>query len=300
MLNQDYVNSRFVELVKSAETRPDVENFTTAFLRSKIREDSFFRQILPPVIITPAECDLSVAHEELTKIIEKEPDAEAYAINFRGAAPARYWEGEKYEIPFFKVESEEIQKKEAELLSYRMPVTDLIRKNTNYAIGDTEDSAFMEAVAAAIVASGKTTESTAATGFQKKDFVNLMNLIDGDRLKAAILLVSSVVYNDLAAWDDSALGDQLLSEVTVNGYNHPVLMGRRLVVTSKSDILDETAIYAFTDQPYLGHAYALSEEIRFAIETRFDLFSFKAWEILAAGIGNSKAVAQVTLKDSEG
>lgn len=300
MLNQDYINSRFVELVKNAETRGDVENFTTAFLRSKIREDSFFRQILPPVIITPSECDRSVNHEELTKIIEKEPDTVAYAINFRGAAPARYWEGSRYEIPFYKVESEEIQKKEAELLSYDMPVTDLIRKNTNYAIADAEDVAFMKAVADAITASSKTTESAAATGFQKKDFVNLLNLIDGDRLKAAVILVNTVVYNDISAWDDSDLGDQLLSDVTINGYTHPVLMGRRLVVTSKSDILDDEAIYAFTDQPYLGHAYALSEEIRFAIETRFDLFSFKAWEILAAGIGNSKAVAQVTLKQSEG
>ena len=299
MLNHDYVNSRFVDLVKSAETRGDVENYATAFLRSKIREDSFFRQILPPVILTPAECDISVDHEELTKIIEKEPDTVAYAINFRGAAPARYWEGSKYAIPFYKVESEEIQKKEAELMSYRMPVTDLIRKNTNYAIADQEDKAFMTAVGAAITESGKTTESIAATGFQKKDFTNLVNLIDGDRLKAAFILVNVTVYNDMAAWDDSDLGDSLLSDVTINGYTHPIFLGRRLIVTSKSDILDNKAIYAFTDQPWLGHSYALSEEVRFAIETRFDLFAFKAWEIYGSGIGNARAVASITLKEAE-
>lgn len=294
----DVLNARFVDMLKTAEDREEVALATSLFLRTKIREDSFARQILPPVIISPAECDRSADHRGLVKIMDIEPDGGAAAVDFLGQSQQVTWiYGDRYTIPFFAVSSDENQVTEGELLSYKMPITDLIRKNTELAIAEIEDTKFMALVNAAITTTSKDTDSVAATGFGKKDFTNLFKLLDGDELKGTTVLINTDVYNDILAWDDSDFGDPLLSEVVKNGYTYPILLGKRLVVTNKTSIVADDKIYCFTDQPYLGHAFALTEELKFGVEQRFNLITYKAWEYIGMGIGNARAVASVTLKD---
>ena len=290
----DMLNNRFVELIKTAEDRAALIEATDLFLRQKIREDSFFRQILTPRIITPAECDRSVTHRGLSKIIDIEPDSTAYAIDFRGDTPVHYLHADRYEVKFYTIESEEFQIKEQELLSYEAPITEIIRKNSEYDIAKVEDTKFMAAVNAAITSTGKDV-AAAGSSFVKKDFANAFKLLDGNELKAAIVLINGEVYDDINAWDNSELGDTLLGEVTVNGYSHQTLMGRKLVVTNKGSIVPSNKLFVFTDQQYLGHAFVLSEEIKFDLFTEFDLIRFKAWETMAAGIGNANAVASCTI-----
>src|SRR5439155_22019887 len=94
------------------------------------RERSFSAKILPPEYVTKADCQRSVFHDNLVKIVDIEPQSKASAVNLRGKAYERYVEGDRYEIPFWKVESDKFTKQEAELLAYDYPVTKVIEENS--------------------------------------------------------------------------------------------------------------------------------------------------------------------------
>jgi len=289
----DVLNKTFVSMVKTAEGMNEVVQATNLFIRTKIREDSFFRLIVPPVVVTPSQCQRSVNNRGLVKIIDIEPDASAIAIDWRGEAPAKYVNAPRYEVPFYSIESEEYQIKEDELLSYEAPVNDLIRDNSEKEIAKTEDAQFMKAVAAALATSGKTVASS-NTSISKADLVTLLQQIDGDQLRAAVILMNNVQFDNILAWDHTVLGDDLISSVTVDGYKAPTLLGRKILVTNKVDVVPTKEIYAFTAPEYLGNAYLLENDLKFDLMREFRTIRFKSWENIAAGIGNTKSIAKLT------
>jgi len=290
----DVLNKTFVSMVKTADGMNEIVQATNLFIRTKIREDSFFRLIIPPVVVTPSQCQRSVTNRGLVKIIDIEPDASAVAIDWKGEAPARYIKAPRYEVPFYSIESEEYQIKEDELLSYEAPVNDLIRDNSEKEIAKTEDSQFMKAVATALAASGKTVTSSDST-ITKANIVSLLQQIDADQLRAAVILMNNEQFDNILAWDHTVLGDSLISSVTVDGYKAPTLLGRKILVTNKVDVVPTTEVYAFTAPEYLGNAYLLENDLKFDLMREFRTLRFKSWENIAAGIGNTKAVAKLTI-----
>jgi len=295
------LNAAFVEMTKTAQEAETVREMTQTFLREKIREDSFFRMILPPRIVTRAECTRSVNHRSLVKIIDIEPDVPAAVpVDFRGNTEAVYVTGERYEVPFMEIMSREFQMKQYELLSYEMPITEILRENTEKEIAKAEDKGFMNAVEAALAVTGHVVTRTKEAGqtVDKKDLAALFKIHDSVQLKTSIVLIPLPLYEDILAWDFSLLGNELIKEVTIGGYNYPTLMGRTVIVTNKLDIVSPNTIYGFTTQEYLGHSFLLEEDLVFDMVKEFDLYRFKAWELIGAGIGNVKAVSKLVLTNA--
>lgn len=297
-LKSKQLNAAFVEMTKTAQESETVREAAQTFLREKIREDSFFRMIIPPVLISRSECTRSVNHRSLVKIIDIEPDVPAaIPVDFRGGTEALYITGERYEVPFMQIASKEFQIKKYELLSYEMPITEILRENTEKEIAKAEDKAFINAAKAAISLTGNQVTRTKQAGetINKKDLAELFKIHDSKQLKSAIVLIPLPLYEDILAWDFSLLGTELIKEVTISGYNYPTLMGRTVIATNKLDVVNPNEIYAFTTQQFLGNAFLLEEDLIFDMIKEYDLYKFKSWEIIAAGIGNAKAVAKLTL-----
>jgi len=294
------LNEAFISLTKNAEEMDAIKDMAQTYLRQKIREDSFFRLILPPQIVSRAETVRSTKHRSVVMIKDIEPDTPAaIPIDFRGSTEAQYIVGDRYEIPFMQISSKEMQIKQYELLSYEMPITDVIRQHTEKEIAKAEDKAFMNAVAAALTISGNTKTCIHASTepyVNKKDLAELFKLHDKKQLKSTYLLVPLAMYEDIVAWDYSLLGNELIKEVTIGGYSYPTLMGRQIIVTNKSDLVPDNVAYAFTSQEYLGHSFLLEEDLVFDMIREYDLFRFKGWELIAAGIGNANAVAKLVIQ----
>lgn len=300
-----HLNEAFISITKSAEEMGAVKDMAQTYLRQKIREDSFFRIILPPQIVSRAETVRSTKHRSVVMIKDIEPDTPAaIPIDFRGSTESQYIVGDRYEIPFMQISSKEMQIKQYELLSYEMPITDVIRQHTEKEIAKAEDQAFMNAVKAALTISGNTVQAqTGGVSLQtgqvlpvtKKHFAELFKKHDAKRLKSAYLLIPLAMYEDIVAWDYSLLGNELVKEVTIGGYSYPTLMGRQIIVTNKDDLVPANVAYAFTSQEYLGHSFLLEEDLVFDMIREYDLFRFKGWELIAAGIGNANAVAKLEL-----
>jgi len=298
------INELFIQKLNSPEGLKKVAQEGSAFIRQKLREVSFARKIVQPEYVTKMDLQRSVNHDGMVKIVDIEPDSKAMIVNFRGNPTTNYVVGERYEIPFFFVSSEDFQKTEEELLAYDMPLTEVIEKNSVLDIHEAEDKSFISQVDAAIALEVANGNQTAITGnyvssgteigsVQKNDFKRLFDTLDGNKLRAEVILMDTTMFNRLFLYNASTVGDAVGSETHVNGFSYSNLFGKRLVVSNKTNLL-ANKIYAFTAQEFFGNFYILNDT-KFWIEKKKNIITWAAYETIGMGIGNTKACAKLTL-----
>lgn len=139
----EMVNSLFVEKLGTEEGRAKIAAYGGGVIRDHLREVSFARKVLPPVPVTPAECQVSTEHDGLVKIEEIEPESRAMVVDFRGSARARYIRAPRVAVSFFTIESEHFEKTEQELLAYKMPITKMIEEQSANNLQEIEDRQFL-------------------------------------------------------------------------------------------------------------------------------------------------------------
>jgi len=320
------LNELFATKLGSAEGKEKIAEYGGSYIRDRLREVSYARKILPPEQVTRADCQRSVNHDTLVKIVDVEPQSRALSVTFRGQPTARFIRGPKAEIAFFTIASEIFQKTEQELLAYEMPITKIIEENSVKDIQEIEDREFTVNIEAAVQALqveanggtaaaldfstiGTTVEfavrkgelaRTAGTNdatvrpVQRPDLVNLFKLLDGNRLRAERLLMTEVDWDDVLQWTVEDFGDRIQSETTVDGYKYNTILGRAYVRTVKTDILRPGNIYVFTKPEFFGKFYVLNNT-KFYIDKVANLITFQAWEDIGMGIINIASVRKLEL-----
>lgn len=287
-------NNLFITRLDSNDGIEKTSQAGGAFVRERLREVSFVRPILPPEYVTKSDLQRSVNHDFLVKICDIEPQSSAAAVNFRGSTHDRYIEGDRYEIPLFKIESDRFSKEEAELLAYDYPVTKVIEENSVKDIQKVEDGKFIEFTDAVIAANGKAVTPAAAGPATTENLVKLFKAIDTDELAVGTVLMHKADWDDFMTQEAAVIGDTLASEIVVNGYKYNTILGHKLVVTIKSSIVIPGTVYIFTDPMYLGNFYILNDT-KFYIEKRGSIVSWQSWEYVGIGYGNIRAAASMTL-----
>jgi hypothetical protein len=286
-------NNVFVERLGTQEGLDKTASAAMAFVRARMREIAFSRRILPPEIVTRADCQRHTRHDTLIKIVDIEPNSKAMAVNFRGQATDHYVQGARYSIPFFKIESEKFAKSEAELLAYDYPITKVIEENSIKDLQYVEDMKFIEYCESAINVSSKRLVSP-DTAVNRKNLTKLFKMIDFDKLSVGCVLMNTVDWDDWMVQPATEIGSSLASEITFAGYKHDTILKRRLVVTNKCDIVLPGHVYAFTEPAYLGNFFILNDT-KFWIKKEADTIYWKTWEYIGEGIGNVRAVAKLEL-----
>lgn len=289
------INELFLDRLNSNEGIDKLAQHGSRFIRQKLREVSFARKIINPEYVTQADCQRSVNHDQLVKIVDIEPDSKAMIINFRGQPTERYVSGQRYEIPFFPISSEEFQKTEEELLAYEMPLTEVIEKNSVKDIQEQEDSAFVDKFDAAIAEDTANQQADVTlnsdSSIKKSSFSALFDMLDGNKLKADTILMNTTTFNKLLLYDATSVGDDIGGQLVINGYTYSTLFGRKLIVTNKTDLVGDS-IYAFTSQEYLGNFFILNDT-KFWVDKKRNIITWGAYESVGAGIGNSASVVRI-------
>lgn len=322
------LNELFTQKLASAEGREKVAEYGGSYIRDRLREVAYSRKVIPPEQVTRADCQRSVNHDTLVKIVDVEPQSRALVISFRGQPTARFIRGPKAEIAFYTISSEMFQKTEQELLAYEMPITKIIEENSVKDIQEIEDREFTIHVEAAVQAlqteanggtptalnwttvdAGTVTEFSIRKGelarvatvndavvrpVQRPDVVNLFKLLDGNRLRAERLLMTEVDWDDLLQWTVEDFGDRLQSETAVDGYKYNTVLGKAYIRTIKTDILRPGNIYVFTAPEFFGKFYVLNNT-KFYIDKVANQITFQAWEDIGMGLINIAAVRKMEL-----
>jgi hypothetical protein len=313
---------------------PDGKTKTAAlagpWIRDRLREVAFSRNIIPPDPVTKADCQRSVNHDTLVKIVDVEPRSRAMAIDFRSQPTARFISAPRAEIPFFTVSSEKYEKTEQELLAYEMPITKIIEENNVKDIQEVEDREFLRHGEASVQGLQTDTNATVGVNFnatniragnvnaqqisivkgelalaadgidftvrplQRPDLVSLFKLLDGNRLRADRMLMTEVDHDDVLNWTVEDFGDKIQSETVVDGYKYNTLLGRRVVRTIKTDILRAGNLYIFAAPQFLGKFYILNNT-KFYIDKIANLITWQSWEDIAMGFVNIAAIRKLEL-----
>jgi hypothetical protein len=299
--NASALNEMFLQKINTPDGIEKAAQEGAAFIRQKLREVSFARKVIQPQFVTRPELQRSINHEGLVKIVDIEPDSKAMVVTFRGNPDGQYIEGPRYEIPFFMISSPDFQKTESELRAYGYPITEIMERNSVLDIHKVEDEQFLKHVNAAIdieVGLGNTYKSITGSydtdgTIKRKDLKDLFDALDGDKLRCEYILMDSTMFNRLLLYTASDLGDTFQSDVTLNGFTYSAFLGRKLIVSNKKDLLDNT-IYAFTTQDFFGQ-FLILEDTKFWIEKKKNIVTFAAYEEIGMGIGNTRACAKLTL-----
>jgi hypothetical protein len=327
------LNDMFTTKLGSAEGKEKLAEYGGGYIRDRLREVSFARKVLPPEGVTRADCQRSVNHDTLVKIVDVEPRSRAMAISFRGQPTARFIRGERAEIAFFTISSEVFQKTEQELLAYEMPITKIIEENSVKDIQEIEDREFLIHVEAAVqalqaeanggtpvalnwtsldgatppvefavrkgeLARGSGDDTYTVWPVQRPDIVNLFKMLDGNRLKAERLLMTEVDWDDILQWTVEDFGDKITSETVVDGYKYNTILGKAYIRTIKTDILRPGNIYCFTKPEFFGKFYVLNST-KFYIDKIANLITFQAWEDIGMGLINIAGVRKLELYSAD-
>ena len=321
------LNDLFFEKVATQEGKDKIAEFGGTYIRDRLREVSFARKVLPPQPVQRSECQRSVNHDTLVKIVDIEPNSKAMAMGFRGQPTARFIRAPRYEIPFFTISSEKFEKTEQELLAYEMPITKIIEENSVKDIQSIEDRQFLLFIEAAVqgfqtdanggatafnhtnvnagsvksasVVKGEgaltaTTEDFTVYPVLKTDFIKMKKLLHRRHLRAERMLLTEPDYDDISSWTIQDVGMTIAGETSTEGWKSDTVVGLKIIRTIKTEILREGNIYCFTAPEFLGRFYVLNQT-KFYIDKIANLITWQSWEDIAIGIGNISSIVKMEL-----
>ncbi len=322
------LNDLFFEKVATTEGKEKIAEFGGTYIRDRLREVSFARKILPPQPVQRTECQRSVNHDTLVKIVDIEPNSKAVALTFRGQPTARFIRAPRFEIPFFTISSEKFEKTEQELLAYEMPITKIIEENSVKDIQEIEDRQFLIFVEAAVQAMQLDANGGTPTAFNtttvlantvvgasvvkgdgalaaavdnftvypilKPDFIKLKKLLHRRKLRAERIVITEPDYDDISAWTIQDVGMTIAGETSTEGWKASTVVGLKIIRTIKTDILREGNVYCFTAPEFMGRFYVLNQT-KFYIDKIANLITWQSWEDIAIGLGNIASIVKLEL-----
>ncbi len=322
------LNQLFTSKLGSAEGKEKLAEYGGSYVRDRLREVSYARKVLPPQTVTRTDCQVSVNHDTLVKIVELEPQSRAMSLSFRGEPTTRFIRGDRAEAAFFTISSEKFQKTEQELLAYTMPITKVLEENSVKDIQEIEDREFTIHIESAVqalqveanggvatalnyttvnagtvdefslikgeLARTAGTDDTTVRALQRPDLVRLFKLLDSNRLRAERILMTEADFDDVLQWTVEDNGDRIQSETTVDGYKYNKLLGKAYIRTIKTDILRPGNIYLFTEPEFLGRFFVLNNT-KFYIDKVANMITFQAWEDIGMAVINIAAVRKLEL-----
>jgi hypothetical protein len=320
------LNDMFSSKLNTSEGKEKIAEVGSVYIRDRLREVCFVDKIQPPEPVTRTDCQRSVNHDTLVKIVDIEPQSRAMSITFRGQPTARFLRAARVEVPFFTISSEKFEKTEQELLAYEMPITKIIEDNSVKDLQEVKDRTWLLFVEAGVQAMQKDGNGGSFTALRastyatvnkirvikgagalaagaddfvihpilRPDLVNLFKLIDANRLRAERFLMTEPDYDDILSWTLQDMGDKMQSETMVDGYKYNLLLGRKLIRTVKTDILRVGNVYAFTAPEFLGKNYVLNNT-KFYIDKIANMITWQSWMDVAVNVSNIASIAKLEL-----
>jgi hypothetical protein len=292
-ISAEALNAAFLERLGSPEGRTELQEKGVLYIKKILREESFLRKILPPQVVTKMDLQRSAETDTFEKIVDIEPDSFALDVNFLGEPPTEYVEGKRYRIRFQEISSPMFEKNELELAAYEMPLIKVIEQNSIKDIHEREDRHWLRNNRQVMQLTAKSIDDASQTFLTRDLLSEGTKLISNERRRATKILMSSPTWDDISKWVATDVGDTMASKITVDGYDLNQLIGRGLIVTTKTSVLPYGEVWFYTDQAYLGN-YFLFGSTQFYIDKIAELIRWKAWEVIGVGIGNVFSMSRVS------
>ena len=271
------------------------------FTRTKMREDGFYRRIMPPLQISNDELDRQVDTDKPVKIVDKEPDSPAaISIPFATLPVNLYIRGPRYRVMFDRIVTPRFTKDVDELRTYVMDIRQVLSDNAIKDMLAEEDSKFLSAVDLAIGVAGATTPTSNTIqhknivgGVTRDTVVESLKIMPStpSHLEVNTILVNNVTIKEIMKWGRDEAGGDFSQDTLKNGWSEAELLNCRWIITIKRDLVEDDSIYMFADPKFIGKNYLL-EDTTMYIKREAYMLEFFAYETAGGTIGHTSGLAR--------
>jgi len=296
-VSAQFINSNFVRKLEQGRVKEATEE-GSAFIRTKMRQEAFVREILPPVLLADDEIDRDENTDQPKKIVEKEPDSVATFVPFHGTGPRTLFRGPRYAVFFGKTESQRFRKSKFELMTYQNDIRKILSDNSVKDMADQEDIKFIGTVNTLLAT--LPAQVVAAAGFTSAAFkLGFQNLV-GRRLPIGKILMTKQTYYEALDLPATSVGDDVASAHYREGIEKEErLWGIPVVSTIKTDILTPQggathSMYMFAPENFFGNFFLLQDATLF-IKQEADMIFFHSYAAPGIGIGNTASMVRVDI-----
>ena len=306
-LSAQQFNATFLEKVATTEGQAQLSEAGKQYVKTELQEAAFSRAIIPQEPVTTADCQRNVNDNSLYLIRDIEPGVSAVGVDNLGEPDGNYVKGERYTIPIVNFVTKRFQITVEDLRAYQYKITKRIEDKSVPILEKLEDKFFLRMLGAAVSSGAKVVQGVGTVlgdlpALNTNDHILLKNTLQAGKnggaskkLEVSCILGTQEVYETVVNIPMAA--DDFGKDRVLNGVTSDTLFGTKYVRTIKSDLLPNGHQFAFTTPDFLGHNFALGEPT-FEIKSTFGLIEWQTKESIGMGIGNTNAVALLTLDGS--
>lgn len=272
------------------------------FTRTKMREDGFYRRIMPPIPLSNDDLDRQVDTDKPVKIVDKEPDSPAaISIPFATLPTNLYIRGDRYRVTFDRIVTPKFTKDVDELRTWHCDIRQILSDNAIKDMLAEEDGKFISAVNTALVGAGTVVPTSGVIQYkQLSGGVTRSNLWDSfkimpgtpSNLEVHSVLLNNITIKEVAKLTRNDMGGDLSEEIMRNGWTYSEFMGVQWIITIKKGLVPTGTMYHFADPKFIGKSY-LIEDTTMYIRREAYFIEFFAYETLGGTIGHTSGLARV-------
>ena len=290
------------KLTSESDTlRKEAQDAINDYTRVKMREDGFWRRILPPVTITNDELDRQVDTDKPVKVVDKEPDSPAaISVPFASLPINRYIRGPRYRVMFDRILTPKFTKDVDELRTYDMDIRQILSDNSIKDMLAEEDTKFIATCTILLGSQGATVAETGtvqwraiAGGITRDTLAESMKIMPStpNHLNPSTILLNNVTIWDVVKFGRDEIGGDLSQELFERGFAEREIMGVRWIVTIKRDLVPDGSMFHYAEPKFLGKFFIL-EDTTMYIDRKAYMLEFFAYESIGCSIANVAGVAR--------
>lgn len=272
------------------------------FTRTKMREDGFYRRIMPPIPIGNEELDRQVDTDKPVKIVDKEPDSPAaISIPFATLPSNLYIRGPRYRVMFDRIVTPRFTKDVDELRTWIMDIRQVLSDNAIKDMLAEEDGKFIRAVNTALVGakltvptSGVVQHEQIAGGITRDTLWDSLKVMPNtpSNLEVHCVLLNNITIKEVCKFTRNEMGGEISADIMRNGWSLQEFMGIKWIITIKKGLVPTNTMYHFADPKFIGKSYVLEDTTMYIRREAF-MLEFFAYETLGGTIGHTSGLARV-------
>jgi len=292
------------DLYSQLETPGMVKNALDAvneFTRTRVREDGFYRKILPAVQVANDELDRQVDTDKPVIVVDKEPGSPAaISIPFATLPISVYIRGPRYRVQFDRIVTPRFVKDIEELRTWQMDIRQVLSDNAIKDILAEEDSKFLTAVNTALLgadtvvpASGVIQWETIFGGITRDTVQEAFKIMPKtpSHLEVNTVLVNNVTIREIMKWGRDEIGGDYSQDLLKNGWSEIDFMNAKWIISIKRDLIPDDTMFFFADPRFIGKSYLL-EDTTMHVKREAYMLEFFCYETLSGSIGHTGGLAR--------
>lgn len=272
------------------------------FTRTKMREDGFYRRIIPPLTITNDELDRQVDTDKPVKVVDKEPDSPAaVSIPFATLPSNFYIRGPRYRVMFDRIVSPRAVKDVDELRTYVIDIRQVLSDNMIKDMLAEEDSKFITAFNLAVGAkdtvntlSDTVQYETISGGITRETLVDALKVMPKtpSHFEVETCLVNNITIKELLKFGRDEMGGDFSQDIIKNGWAETNFLNCRWIVTIKRNLVQDNEMYMFASPKFIGKNYEL-EPTTMYIRREAYMLEYFSYNTQGGSFGHTNGLAKV-------